>query len=71
MKLNRLLIIIPAYNEGKNICQVVDDINKLGDTIMDYNAIVNGMHRNIQSNNKQFNNRLAEIVDDLFGKGKD
>lgn len=41
MKLNRLLIIIPAYNEGKNICQVVDDINKNA-TFADYVIINDG-----------------------------
>ena len=45
---------------------VVDDINKLGETIINYDKIIDGIKSNIKSNNKSFNANLEKIVNDMF-----
>lgn len=45
---------------------VVEDMDKLGATIINYEKIVNGMKNQLKTNNAVFNDRLAEIVDELF-----
>lgn len=49
----------------KNII-VVDDMNNLEDTLINYNQIVASMNQGISSNNEKFNERLQDIVDNLF-----
>lgn len=46
----------------------VEDIEKLGETIMKYNQIVASMGHGIDSNNAKFNKDLEGIVDKLFAK---
>lgn len=53
----------------KNII-VVKDIESLADTIINYDDIVNRMNKEISSNNDYFNNKLQEIVEQLFSKRK-
>lgn len=49
----------------KNII-VVDDMNNLEDTLINYKQIVASMNQGISSNNEKFNERLQDIVDNLF-----
>ena len=45
---------------------VIDDIDKLGETITNYDEIIRGMKNSIKSNNESFNKRLDEIVKEMF-----
>lgn len=45
---------------------VVNDIDKLRETISHYDAIVSGMECGLKSNNSQFNDKLGKIVDAMF-----
>lgn len=45
---------------------VVDDMDKLGTTITNYEDIVNGMKSGLKSNNSMFNEELKKIVDEMF-----
>ena len=45
---------------------VIGDIRKLGDTIKNYDDIVNGMNNAMNSNNKKFCEDLGKIVDKLI-----
>ena len=44
----------------------VEDINTLGDVIMNYDQIVAGMGHGMSSNNAKFNEGLEKLVDELF-----
>lgn len=44
----------------------VTDIEKLEDTINNYDSIIREMHGNTSSNNAKFNNELENIVKDMF-----
>ena len=46
----------------------VEDINTLGDIIMNYAQIVAGMGHGMSSNNERFNEELERIVDKLMSK---
>ena len=45
---------------------VVDDIDKLGETITNYEKIVTGMKNSVKSNNENFNKSLDKIVKEMF-----
>lgn len=45
---------------------VVEDEEKLGETIEKYDGIVSGMRTGINSNNARFNVELRKIVDEMF-----
>lgn len=47
---------------------VVEDIDKLGETIANYDTIISGMGIGLKSNNEFFNRELGKIVDDMFKK---
>lgn len=53
-----------AKRQG-NIITVVD-IEKLGETILNYDNIVANMTNGIKSNNTKFNDDLEKIVNDMF-----
>lgn len=44
----------------------VEDINTLGDVIMNYDQIVASMGHGMSSNNAKFNEGLEKLVDELF-----
>ena len=49
----------------------VEDIDKLGDTLVNYDRIVTGMSHGMSSNNAKFNEELGKIVEGMFeGKKK-
>ena len=49
----------------------VTDIEKLADTILNYDQIIGGINKKDFSNNDEFNARLGQIVNDMFaGKSK-
>ena len=45
---------------------MVEDINTLGDVIMNYDQIVASMGHGMSSNNAKFNEGLEKLVDELF-----
>lgn len=47
---------------------VVEDIEKLGETIKNYDEIISKMDSDIKSNNGKFNHEFGKIVDDMFGE---
>lgn len=47
---------------------VIDNIDKLGMTIKNYEKIVTGMKSGLKSNNSLFNEELEKIVDGMFKK---
>lgn len=53
-----------AERQGNII--VVEDIEKLGDMIEQYDKIVNGMQDGLESNNERFCNDFSKIVDELL-----
>ena len=44
----------------------VEDINKLGDVIRDYDQIVAGMGHGMSSNNEEFCRKLNEIIENIM-----
>ena len=54
-----------AERQGNII--VVEDINELGNTILNYDDIIKSMPSEMKSNNAEFNKKLQDIVDDMFG----
>ncbi|MCI8950519.1 MAG: multidrug MFS transporter [Lachnospiraceae bacterium] len=55
-----------AVAERMGTIIVVDDMDKLGTTIMNYDEIIGGMNRRLKSNNRLFNEKLRKIVDEMF-----
>lgn len=45
---------------------VVEDIDKLGMTIRNYDTIINERKSGLKRNNHQFNEKLSEIVEEMF-----
>lgn len=45
---------------------VVEDIDRLAETIIDYEKIISNMNDGSSSNNMQFNVELEKIVDEMF-----
>lgn len=46
---------------------VVDNIEKLGDIIMNYEKLVAEMKHGLKTNNRKFNEELSKIVCEMFG----
>lgn len=55
-----------AIAERMGTIIVVEDTEKLGETIQKYDEIVSGMGTAISSNNAKFNSELDKIVDEMF-----
>lgn len=57
-----------ARNVAKRMGTIitVEDIEKLGETIINYNQIIAGMSHEMNSNNEKFNEELELIVRDMF-----
>ena len=51
----------------KNII-VVEDVDKLGDIILNYEKIMGNSQKEISSNNVQFNTKLDKIINELINK---
>lgn len=45
---------------------VVEVVNDLKDTILNYNSIVSKMSNEMKSNNSKFNDRIERIVEEMF-----
>ena len=63
---NHQLDFARAVAERQGNIIVVEDVTKLGDTIDNYDAIVNGMKNGLASNNEVFCNRFEELVEKLL-----
>ena len=57
-----------AVAERMGTIIVVEDVEKLGETIEKYDELIDGMGTGIKSNNAGFCNELGKIVDELFRK---
>lgn len=66
---NHQVTFAKAVAERMGTIYVVEDINKLGETILNYDEIVTGMDSGLKSNNAKFNAELSKIVDGMF-RGK-
>lgn len=55
-----------AVSERMGSILVVDEVDKLPDVIHNYDAIVQGMNREMSSNNARFNENLRRIVGAMF-----
>ncbi len=47
---------------------VVDDVDKLGEVITNYDEIISEMKNEMRTNNSSFNEKLSKIVDKMFEK---
>lgn len=59
-----------AVAERMGTIIVVEDMDKLGEAIADYEKIISGMESGLKSNNSRFNEELEIIVDEMFGGRK-
>lgn len=55
-----------AVAQRRGAIIVVEDMDRLGDTIADYDRIVRGMGNGLRSNQESFNRELGGIVDAMF-----
>lgn len=57
-----------AHNVAERMGTIipVDDVEKLGRVIMEYDQIVDGIGGKMKSNNAVFNNKLEKIVGELY-----
>lgn len=66
---NHQLDFARAVAERQGNIIVVEDVTKLGDTIDNYDSIVNGMKNGLASNNEMFCGRFEELVNEMM-RGK-
>lgn len=59
-----------AVAERMGTIYVVEDLDKLGETIKNYDEIISGMGTGLKSNNAKFNIELEKIVNGMFGGTK-
>lgn len=57
-----------AVAERMGIIFLVEDIAKLGEVICEYGSIINDLNFDLKSNNANFNLKLEEIVEKIFGE---
>ena len=55
-----------AVAERMGTIIVVEDMDKLEETITNYDEIVGGMESKLKSNNERFNEELEKIVNEMF-----
>ncbi len=55
-----------AVAERMGTIYVVEDMDKLGEAIKNYDEIIGGMGTGLNSNNAKFNTELSKIVDGMF-----
>ena len=55
-----------AVEERTGTIIVVEDMDKLEETITNYDEIVGGMENKLKSNNERFNEELEKIVNKMF-----
>lgn len=66
---NHQVAFSKAVAERMGTIYVVEDLDKLGETIQNYDEIIGGMGTGLKSNNAKFNAELEKIVDGMF-RGK-
>lgn len=54
-----------VYARKKNII-LVEDVKDIGNIINNYDCLVSRMPKKMKSNNKEFNRKFEEIVENLF-----
>ena len=47
---------------------LIEDIEQLGKTILNYDAIILNKQKSVNSNNQKFNEKFEKLVDKLFEK---
>ena len=60
-----------AVAERMGCIYIVEDIERLGETINNYDAIIKRMEAGLKNNNAKFNAEFSKIVDDLFERKKE
>lgn len=63
---NHQLEFAKKVAERNNNIIVVDDIQRLKETVLEYDEITNKMQGCAESNTKVFNDKLQKIIDDMF-----
>lgn len=67
---NHQVSFVNAVADRMGTIIVVDNMDKLGDTITNYEKIVTGMKNGLKKNNSKFNEELSKIVDEMFEEKK-
>lgn len=67
---NHQVAFSKAVAERMGTIYVVEDMDKLGETIKNYDEIIGGMGIGLKSNNAKFNTELEKIVNGMFGGKK-
>lgn len=67
---NHQLSFTKAVADRMGSIIVVDDMDKLGETIRNYDEIITEMKNGLKSNNGRFNNSLEKIVNEMFEERK-
>lgn len=65
---NHQVSFAKAVAERMGTIIVVEEVENLGKTLLNYDSIVSEMSRSIHSNNQKFNNDLKNIVSELFAR---
>lgn len=60
------VIFSKAMAERMGNIIVVEDMDKLGETVINYEKIVSKMKGGLKTNNGRFNKELSKIVDEMF-----
>lgn len=63
---NHQIFFAKAVSERMGTIIVVEEMSKLGETIINYDKIVSVMVNGLKSNNEKFNEELGKIVDKMF-----
>lgn len=63
---NHQVSFVKAVADRMGTIIIVDDMDKLGDTITNYDEIIRRMKNSVKSNNESFNERLDKIVKEMF-----
>lgn len=67
---NHQVAFTKAVAERMGTIIVVNDMDKLGVMIMNYEKIVARMKKGLKTNNNEFNKNLSKIVDEMFEEKK-
>lgn len=59
-----------AVAERMGTIIVVENMDRLGETISNYEKIISGMKSGLKTNNGRFNEELGKIVDEMFEEKK-
>ena len=59
---------VKAVAERQGNLIVIEDINKLKNSLLNYDSIINAMPTGMKSNNAKFNEKIIKLVNEIFEK---